>query len=685
MHEWPESQALLRFLDHTTRRRRLLAAMSGMAVGAAMAAGALAVLAVWPVVTGAAMYMLIAPVIGAVVGWLRPAATRHASAMAVESRTPHLKNIVVTAEQLLRSPGPTAAAVVKVIVSDAAAAVATLQPRELFPFGRRPWWLAGAAGAAIAVATLPVAQVVEWLPSALTQAAGEPRVQSVEVLVTPPAYSGVAASTLEDPERITVLEGSILRITASGTASSMTLETAQGAAPMAPAQPQGRSTSNFVATTTAVSDGFLAVIPEGGARRLIGMTVTPDRSPVPKVTAPGKDLFLRAATEALPVAIDATDDLGLLQLRLLYTKVAGAGESFTFTEGEVPVTTTKKSAQSWTGTATLPLETMGLEVGDMVVYRAVAVDTRPGRVPIESDAFIVEIVSESEAMAEGFSIDDTRDKYAISQQMVILKTERLIEKASARSASQDAIYEEAMTIAAMQRSVRAELVFMMGGHFEDEFVEAAHEHEITDGRLDNMGRADLGRAIREMARAAAALTEVGLREALAAEKLALEAMQRALSRRRFILRTLTQREAIDDSRRLTGKLADLGRSNRRVSPAPVEPHVAAARRALGQLAVVSAVATPGASESVVLDRVVQSLLGAGGTRPAMVAATTALSQAREAITRGDVVEARRKMADASASLSAIVATASGVVTAGDDPLARAVRGALADVRRGGGR
>jgi hypothetical protein len=681
MHEWPESQSLLRFLDSVTRRRRLLAAMSGAASGMAVAAVGIAALAVsswanaWP-------WALMAPVIGALIAWWRTPATRQASALAVESRTAHLKNVLVTAEQLLRVPGPTAASVVKVVVEDAARAVASVQTPTLFPLGRRPWWLAASVAAVIAVRAIPVAQVVEWLPTTLTQAAGEPRVTSVAVGVTPPAYSGVAASTVTDPERLTVLEGSELRIEASATASAVRLETAAGVTPMSAV---AGSTNTFMATTSAQADGFVAVVPEGGARRLIGVTVTPDRAPVPKVTAPGKDLFLRAATDALAITVEATDDLGLRELRLTYTKAAGAGESFTFTEGEVRVAVTRKDARSWTGTATLPLDTMGLEVGDMVVYRAVASDARPGRAAVESDAFIVEIVSESEAMSEGFSIDDTRDKYAISQQMVILKTERLIETAAKRGTTQEAVYEEAMIIAAMQRSVRAELVFMMGGHFEDEFVEAAHEHEITDGRLDNQGRADLGKAIREMARAAASLTEVSLRDALAAEKLALEAMQRALSRRRFILRTLTQRDAIDDSRRLTGKLADLGRSSRRVTPAPVEPYVAAARQALAQLAVVAAVATPESGESAVIDRVVQSLLTTGGSRQPIVTATTALTQAREAVTRGDVAQARRKMGEASASLSSIVSAASGVVTTGDDPLDRAVRGALADVKGGGGR
>jgi len=103
-----------------------------------------------------------------------------------------------------------------------------------------------------------------------------------------------------------------------------------------------------------------------------------------------------------------------------------------------------------------------------VVYRGLALDRRPGAAPVESDAFIVEIVSAGDAMAEGFSIDERQDKYALSQQMVIIKTERLIAKLP--TLSKDALVEQALGIAAEQRSVRAEIVFMMGGEFEDEEV-----------------------------------------------------------------------------------------------------------------------------------------------------------------------------------------------------------------------
>jgi hypothetical protein len=353
------------------------------------------------------------------------------------------------------------------------------------------------------------------------------------------------------------------------------------------------------------------------------------------------------------------------------------------TEGEVPVTLTRVNAREWTAAGELPLDTLGLEVGDMVVYRGVTTDARPGAPPVESDAFLVEIVSASAAMAEGFSIDDTQDKYALSQQMVIIKTERLL--ASAPKLSRDELIDQAMGIAAEQRSVRAEIVFMMGGEFEDEFHEAEHEGELADGRQDNSGRADLGVATRAMSRAAAQLTAADLTTALATERAALVAMQRALSRRRFILRTLTQRERIDDSRRLQGRLADLGRATRDVDPATVSVLVGAARAALQAITEVlrQPVLTP--DHGALLSRAAAALLSADGRGAPVVDVAARLSAAAEAIGLGTAGAARQTLADAAGRLTAIIsAELSAAPESGGGRSDARLRGALADALRAGG-
>ena len=220
--------------------------------------------------------------------------------------------------------------------------------------------------------------------------------------------------------------------------------------------------------------------------------------------------------------------------------------------------------RSWIARGTWQLDSLDLAPGDLVVYRAIATDKRPGAPPVESESYVLEVVTPGAIAAEGFAADDQRDRYAVSQQMVILKTERL--RARRTSMPADSVQGESRLLAAEQRSVRAEFVFMMGGELEDiagdaagtldlnEVAEAEAEGDLLAGRQQNQGRVDMMRAIRAMSRASTALTESNLDVALQHERAALENLMRAFARSRFILRALTQRERIDLERRLSGAL-----------------------------------------------------------------------------------------------------------------------------------
>lgn len=688
MHEWPESRIVLDRIAQMTRLRRAQAMTQGAAMGLVVAAAVVTgtLLSGADVTMAAATAAVIVAAAVALALW-RFDRSAAASAAALESRAPECRNLVVTAVALLDDRRHTPLHICRVVLQDAARIAQRLDPGRLFPWSPVLTRLAGAALLCVAAFLVRVPAVERLLPDLSTAASTAPVVADVRVTVTPPAYAGLPAESVVNPERITLLAGSRIALEIDGSAAVMTVDTGNASTPVT----RG-SRGVFEAGVEVAADGFVAITPTGadgtaGLRRLIGVTATPDRPPVPRVTAPGKDVFLREATAALPIAVEATDDLGLRSLTLAYTKVAGVGESFTFTEGEVPLTVRRTSDRQWAGDGTLPLAALALEVGDMVVYRAVAADRRPGARPVESDAYIVEIVSASEAMAEGFSIDDTQDKYALSQQMVIVKTERLIAKAASRqSPGADAIREEAMTIAAEQRSVRAELVFMMGGHFEDEFVEAEHEHEIAEGRMDNSGRADLGRAIRDMSRAAAELTDGNLKPALEAEKAALDAMQRALSRRRFILRTLTQRESIDDARRLTGSLSDAARARRAAAEAEAPPHIVALRDGWTRLTALSGRRDLASQDAAAITAVIERLLPAASADRAIVDIVAVLSKAGEAVAAGRGPDARKAIDEAATRMAALLRAVAPASTGAQDAERRRLKGALSDAqRRAGGR
>ena len=180
--------------------------------------------------------------------------------------------------------------------------------------------------------------------------------------------------------------------------------------------------------------------------------------------------------------------------------------------------------------------------------------------------------------AAGFAVDPDQERYALSQQMIIVKTEKLLAKRATLTAQ--AFADEASDIAVEQRRVRAEFVFMMGGELEDapvadvevgmttlnETAEAEGEADILDGRGMNRGRLALVRAIRHMSNAVTLLNETDVVPALAREKTALKELEQAFAHTRIILRALTQAEKLDLSRRMTGPLIEAGRD---VHPVPL--------------------------------------------------------------------------------------------------------------------
>ena len=347
-----------------------------------------------------------------------------------------------------------------------------------------------------------------------------------------------------------------------------------------------------------------------------------------------------------------------------FTKVAGSGENFTFTDGEAPLAIARDNDRAWKARGSLKLDTLELAAGDMVVYRGVATDRRPGTTPVESDTFIVEILAPGAVAAEGFAMDDQRDRYAISQQMVILKTERLLARKSSLSTATFA--DEAAGLAAEQRQVRAEFVFMMGGELAEELVdtssltelneeaEAAGEADLAAGLLANQGRADLIRAIRSMSHASTSLNGSEVERALKEERQALVYLQRAFTRARFILRALTERERLDLSRRLTGVLDATARGARPAVEAAATPKVANLRRALASVAELASGRGTTRERAARAAALAQSILTVDPSAERLQQVAKSLGTAAEAIASGQDEIARAQFDEAANTLAAVV-------------------------------
>ena len=164
--------------------------------------------------------------------------------------------------------------------------------------------------------------------------------------------------------------------------------------------------------------------------------------------------------------------------------------------------------------------------------------------------------------------------------MIVLKLQRL--RAREASISHEALAEEVSTLAAEQRAVRANFIFLMGGQVEDEEAEAEQSSEIQEGRLENSARREISTAIHFMGQAEQALVAVDIGGALPPAKSAVDALQRAFGHNRYFLRTLAVRSRLI-SRRLTGDLKEASGWHRAVEPATTEATLVRARSLLARL------------------------------------------------------------------------------------------------------
>ena len=530
--------------------------------------------AAWAVAAGVvSRSMVLAAVVGASVAawrWRRSGAA--AIVRAIERADASSRNVFVTAHELLSGTLTTSDAMRARVLADASAVVSRLDRAAVAPSAAalRASVVAALALGIVAMPPLWRAGVAELATATRARVSGGSSATlqplRVRAVIRPPAYTGQKEAVLDNPDQLQAIEGSRLSLAIASSADAVTVDH-DGVAMTLPKAPG----PDFTYTSRLAKTGFI-VIAGGQVRRTIPVVVSPDALPSVTITAPGRDLVYASADARIEFAAKAADDFGLRSLRLHYTKVSGSGENFAFEDGEIPLQLTRSTAREWSGRAARSLADLHLQEGDTLVYRGVATDARDVDGTGTSDAFFIELSKLGAAAGDAFTLPEEETRYALSQQMLIVKTERLQQRRQTLAGSDPD--EQALNLAVEQRMIRAEFVFMLGGEVENEEVEAEQSNELQEGRLQNRGQRDLRAATIAMSQAEKLLTAANLAEALAAERAAVAALQRAFARDRYILRALTTRSALDLTRRLTGATAGAPGWRRSVPDAPANRRAA---------------------------------------------------------------------------------------------------------------
>lgn len=564
--------------------------------------------------------LVLAALAGVVVGafaWFRNRVlTLVDAAVLVERASGGCDNLVISAADLMERPRPVHPEIERAVSALAEQRVAGVMVKDVLPLAQVVGVCVAVAAGCVLVARLSSTSVAARVGDTSPVSAQMARTFSVRI--TPPAYALRSQEVLAQPVQVTALAGSQIRVVDAD--------------------------GGLIREWIADSSTSLEVPVGGAAARFLSIVVIPDTVPSVRVVAPGKDSAFVEPKGRVPIEVDALDDLGLASLVIRYTKASGGGENVTFTEGDLPARIDRDNTRRWRAHADLVLDALNLADGDVLVYRAVARDSNPAGHPVASEPFVVEIGKNAMLADAGFALPAEDKKYAISQQMVIYKTEQLLAKGRVADA-----LEQSRGIAVEQRMVRAEVVFLGGGEVEDELEEAASSNELVEGRLQNSGRVEMLRAINAMSRAEAQLNDGRVSDALVLEKQALASLERALDRRRYFLRTLPDRSRIDTSRRLTGERRQARSWTMDPSSAEAQASTVAARRVMRELAQLSTSATqePGVSSRLVaIDPSSRSLQQAaavlasastdGERRAAAVAAMQAVAGYAMANMRGSV-------------------------------------------------
>ena len=640
-------------LDRVLRRMTLRHVLRATAVGAGAAGLANFILAAsagarWRTAAAAIAFGVSAV---AALRWSRGERTPRSAAAAVERADPSLRNLVVTAAQLLEPVQGVRAYMRERVLREAAARTSTLDVQRAVPLSRDAGLLAAAVASALVLSLVHLPAPPETRSGPLSASDGAKLGGTASDLIVelmPPPYAGRPPSRLVNPATLDVLGGTDAIVRAPG-----------GAAARVRLNGADLVLRDGAARMTFVESGYLAV-DVGAVSRLLPLTVTPDAAPAVRIGAPAKDLRFPSNAATIPIAASADDDLGLASFELRYTAVSGGGEQFTFTEGAVPAAVRRNTDRSWTLDAKLALAGLKLEPGDALIYRAVAADRRPGGAGVaSSDTFFIEIAGPGDVPLEGVEMPPERERYAMSQAMIVLKLERL--QARQTSLAPTELADETGNIAAEQRGVRANFVFLLGGEVEDEEEEAEHSHEISEGRFANQARKEIVAATVLMSHVEKALAAVSIREALPPARAAVKALQRAFGNSRYLLRALPSRVRLDPARRLSGDTSTAVNWDRALTPPSPDPVTETARAALAQLvgsglslSEPGSGADPGfglpANFAQNLRDLSERLLTVPGRAPDLQRAAKDIDAAREAIAAGRVDVAREALRRAAGPL-----------------------------------
>lgn len=399
------------------------------------------------------------------------------------------------------------------------------------------------------------------------------RLNDIEAVVTPPAYTGERASTLDDPSSVTALVGSRIAIRGRGASSGITAVVGNNA------QVVSGTSDGWSLTFTMPAKPAPLTLKDRQYDRIIVLDPRPDNPPKIALTSPARDSTLRVPQ--LVVHLDATvsDDIGLNGGYFEYMITSGSGEIFSARTITTPVVHFSGS-RSGSLTATLSLADLKLSQGDIVSIRAIAQDvntlTGPGLATSDTRTFRIARADEYDSVAVDPAAPLPVDTAAMSQRMLIIATEKLVKERT--KISRKDLVRRSGELGDLEDKIRKRVESVLyeldGGAEEAPDASAAPDPSKTlEGEESDEGRAvsnpDLFEAFNALWAAVRSLQIAEPDSALPPMRVALKALDRARLANRLYLRGMPPKVVVDIARvRMSGK--DKGTANVRTPRTPAD-------------------------------------------------------------------------------------------------------------------
>ncbi len=372
------------------------------------------------------------------------------------------------------------------------------------------------------------------------------RLNDLKVEVTPPAYSGQARQTLDDPESVRALVGSRLVVIGAGSNSGIAARLGDATENVS-GSPSGWRTQLVMPEKPAALR-----LADRNYERVIVLDPQIDEPPKVVLTAPVRDTTLRTPQLVVKLHAETTDDVALVSGYYEYLITSGSGEIFT---GRTINTPLVDFGHARTGAldATLDLKSLKLGQGDIVSIRAIVRDanTLSGPSIGTSDTRTIRIAraDEYDSVSIEAAAPPPVDSSAMSQRMLILMTEALIKKE--KTLSHQEWVKQATDIGSMEDRIRKRVYDIL---YQVESQDAPADTEEVESETHAVLNKDLKEAYDALWDAVRSLQIAEPKPALPAMRIALAALDRARLAQRLYLRGTPPKIIVDLQRvRLTGR------------------------------------------------------------------------------------------------------------------------------------